>query len=601
MKRTLFLIFCCVMTAACIAQTYSPYYMHIKLPAGTLHYPVTSVTEARLDRDSVPAGDGHHAGQTVTETYDAITVSGVAEEFAAASVSGGRSEVTVAMPGITMQAVATTDNWSEKLQSDIGFYYLLGTGNPYTSDGRVYNPDGSSGMPANGVYYRFMPKHDGVLKIGIWSNKNGRRTYVVEESTMLPVEYQTEGYINGQNDETGRKRLLTDAEIDALHASSGAGDYVIGSGSFFWGWITISVEAGKTYWLFQDTSQIGFQGFAYTYVSDGTSGEENPKEQMLSLMLQEGNVRIPAGDTLNIWFDRSSHAPQTVADALLADTIAAIPAEYAGRAARRGRVTGVTYTTTSYVDNSKITKTAYVYLPWEYEYYPGRRYNILYLMHGMGDDATTYIYGNTKELRMVIDHLIEDHIIEPLIVVTPTFYAPDAGNADINKAAAAFPEELVNDLMPVVETKFRTYAESADHEGFRASRSHRAFAGFSMGSVVTWNVFCKALHYISDFVPMSGGMTMTTGGGAVAERLAETVANFGVGKDGFYINAMSGTGDYAAAGLAGQIRQMSAVAPFVLDRNKDKGNLYYREWDEGKHDYKGCITYVYNALLNMFR
>ena len=180
MKRTLFLIFCCVMTAACIAQTYSPYYMHIKLPAGTLHYPVTSVTEARLDRDSVPAGDGHHAGQTVTETYDAITVSGVAEEFAAASVSGGRSEVTVAMPGITMQAVATTDNWSEKLQSDIGFYYLLGTGNPYTSDVRVYNPDGSSGMPANGVYYRFMPKHDGVLKIGIWSNKNGRRTYVVE-------------------------------------------------------------------------------------------------------------------------------------------------------------------------------------------------------------------------------------------------------------------------------------------------------------------------------------------------------------------------------------------------------------------------------------
>ena len=59
-------------------------------------------------------------------------------------------------------------------------------------------------------------------------------------------------------------------------------------------------------------------------------------------------------------------------------------------------------------------------------------------------------------------------------------------------------------LTPAVEGKYHTYAKSTSAEDLKASRDHRAFGGFSLGSVTTWLEFCYDYDYIRYFAPMSG-------------------------------------------------------------------------------------------------
>lgn len=49
--------------------------------------------------------------------------------------------------------------------------------------------------------------------------------------------------------------------------------------------------------------------------------------------------------------------------------------------------------------------------------------------------------------------------------------------------------ELLNDLIPAVESRYSTYAEDTTPVGIAASRDHRGFGGFSMGSVNMWCTF----------------------------------------------------------------------------------------------------------------
>lgn len=196
--------------------------------------------------------------------------------------------------------------WDAKNQGDIEFAYILGTGNPavevaaeevlaegertghYRPSYVFYEADGSKGMPVQGLYYKFTPKADGELAVNVWSNKGNRFTFVVDEDTTLPVKYHFEGYINGQNEVKGQnedgsdimgKKWLSEEEIQAIHDAAkcekdaegniipgtDSAPWVIGAGNQpFWGTISFDVVAGKTYWVFQHSSQIGFQSYTYT-------------------------------------------------------------------------------------------------------------------------------------------------------------------------------------------------------------------------------------------------------------------------------------------------------------------------------------------------
>ncbi|EKC53554.1 esterase/lipase-like protein, partial [human gut metagenome] len=82
-------------------------------------------------------------------------------------------------------------------------------------------------------------------------------------------------------------------------------------------------------------------------------------------------------------------------------------------------------------------------------------------------------------------------------------------------------------MIPAVESKYSTYAESVTKEGLEASRDHRGFGGFSMGSVNTWNTFRYCMDYFRYFMPMSG--SYSTDG----QYMADLVRQQGYGSDDF--------------------------------------------------------------------
>ena len=76
---------------------------------------------------------------------------------------------------------------------------------------------------------------------------------------------------------------------------------------------------------------------------------------------------------------------------------------------------------------------------------------------------------------------------------------------------AVFHNEYANDLIPAVESRFSTYAETTDRAGIVASRDHRAFGGFSLGSVTTWYIFEHCFDLQRFFLPMSDYLRELTG------------------------------------------------------------------------------------------
>ena len=65
-------------------------------------------------------------------------------------------------------------------------------------------------------------------------------------------------------------------------------------------------------------------------------------------------------------------------------------------------------------------KKAFVYVP--YGYSEDQQYNILYLMHGAWGNEKTFFVSNPKQslLKNVLDHLMKNGEMQPILVVTPT-------------------------------------------------------------------------------------------------------------------------------------------------------------------------------------
>ena len=97
-----------------------------------------------------------------------------------------------------------------------------------------------------------------------------------------------------------------------------------------------------------------------------------------------------------------------------------IPTKYITRRfSECGTIETISYTTYDYFgDGSEIEKYANVYLPYGYD--EQKKYNVLYLMHGIGGDENEWgMTGDTSRVKIIMDNLIYNEDIEPFIVVTP--------------------------------------------------------------------------------------------------------------------------------------------------------------------------------------
>ena len=282
----------------------------------------------------------------------------------------------------------------------------------------------------------------------------------------------------------------------------------------------------------------------------------------------------------------------------------AYPANYAEEAEHRGRVERIDYNTRDYAEgtNRSRSNTAYVYLPYGYDENSSQRYNIIYLVHGHYGTASTTFEAENGLQRKVLDHMMENVDCAPTIVVSPSYNygQPTANYVDADPYCKALPLELVNDLIPLVETRYRTYLTSPDIAGIEASRDHRAIGGFSMGGVTTWYALDETLNAFRYFLPMSGdcwslgsfaGMNRPT---QTTDYLANIVRKSPY-QNAFYIWAASGTSDSAYSEILIQVRAMAQEKDvFGLDR------MTFHEKDGARHEFRPSVEYVYNALPFFF-
>ncbi len=270
------------------------------------------------------------------------------------------------------------------------------------------------------------------------------------------------------------------------------------------------------------------------------------------------------------------------------------PAEYAGT---MEKLTYDTWESFTYEQHSqKLTKEAWVYLP--YGYTEDQKYNVMYISHGGWSNETTVMGTDTDphSFKYVIDNAIADGKIEPLIIVLPT-YNNTSGNDSGNYSLALrltdrFHNELINDLIPAVESKYSTYAKDTTPEGLAASRDHRGFGGFSMGSVNTWCAFRYCLDYFRYFMPMSGSYGMN------GEKLADMVRSSGHTDKDFFIFSASGTNDFAYNAFKSQIMSMANDSDgfFRFAKTETDGNLSFLEREGYSHDGRASEEYTYNGL-----
>jgi enterochelin esterase-like enzyme len=121
-----------------------------------------------------------------------------------------------------------------------------------------------------------------------------------------------------------------------------------------------------------------------------------------------------------------------------------------------------------------------VYTPPGYDDDPGRRYPVLYLQHGAGEDETAW--SQQGRAGVILDNLLAGSRagpgpVVPMLVVMGSGYAttPAPGTPWTKDSVRAildnFTEVLTRDVVPTVDRHYRTLAD----------RDHRGIAGASMG------------------------------------------------------------------------------------------------------------------------
>lgn len=248
------------------------------------------------------------------------------------------------------------------------------------------------------------------------------------------------------------------------------------------------------------------------------------------------------------------------------------------------------------------TKPAYIYLPYGYD--ANQQYDIIYLIHGWTGTAEQYFgLASWPQMKNLFDNMIQNGDCKPFIAVSPTWDKDNRskGWSESTEEVAAFHNEYLNELIPAVESRYSTYAETFDKAGILASRDHRAFGGFSLGSITTWYIFEHCFDLQKWFLPMSGdNWHIQMFGGqyepeATAQFLAEVV-NASDYKDNFYVWYAVGTRDSRFYQTHNQ-----ALAMMELPETFNETNFSYHQKEGGQHDFNSVWEFCYNALPFFFQ
>ena len=139
-------------------------------------------------------------------------------------------------------------------------------------------------------------------------------------------------------------------------------------------------------------------------------------------------------------------------------------------------------------------RRAFVYTPPGYHADISRRYPVLYLQHGWGEDETAW--SNQGRANLIMDNMLAEGVTEPFLIVMTYGMTNDTqigGLASFD--IEPFQTVLVDELIPYVDANFRTLTD----------RSNRAMAGLSMGGFETRLIALANPELFSHIGLFSGG------------------------------------------------------------------------------------------------
>lgn len=163
---------------------------------------------------------------------------------------------------------------------------------------------------------------------------------------------------------------------------------------------------------------------------------------------------------------------------------------YALKDVPHGRVQQILFPSKS----TNTSRRAFVYTPPDYDKDPTKRYPVLYLQHGWGEDETAW--SNQGRVNLIMDNLLAEDRIKPFLIVmtygmTNEIRFGGLRNFDIGP----FQTVLIDELIPCIDANFRTLSD----------QSNRAMAGLSMGGMETKTITLKNLDMFSHIGLFSGG------------------------------------------------------------------------------------------------
>jgi enterochelin esterase family protein len=155
-----------------------------------------------------------------------------------------------------------------------------------------------------------------------------------------------------------------------------------------------------------------------------------------------------------------------------------------------------------YSETNQTNRRCFVYTPPGYDNDLTKRYPVLYLQHGGGENETGW--SAQGKAGLIMDNLIAEGKAEPFIIVMDngnwTMPRPPAGERPSGPWPPTgwvdgFMKTLLNDIIPMIDENFRTIADP----------KHRAMAGLSMGGMQTRAITLANPEVFSQVAMFSGG------------------------------------------------------------------------------------------------
>ena len=138
------------------------------------------------------------------------------------------------------------------------------------------------------------------------------------------------------------------------------------------------------------------------------------------------------------------------------------------------------------------THRAFVYLPPQYD--GKKKFPVLYLQHGWGEDETAW--SRQGHANLIMDNLIAEGKCRPFIIVMTYGLTNEVKFGGLRGFDfTIFERVLVDDLVPYIDSNFKTIAK----------KESRAMAGLSMGGMETKSITLARPEVFDYYGLMSGG------------------------------------------------------------------------------------------------